>query len=205
MRRFSIPLLALIGVSAVGLMFGVSSSANRNSRPVLPSPVRAAQQQPADVIDGSATPELIPDQVAYSLLFRLLSNRNTEEEKQRARSYLKLIFGCGECDTQTEHKKHAAPEEAHIKAFLVVIKKFERRVGALDRRAQEIHDLNGPNLSHEALAQLNELQKQKEEIISNLVASLPNHLGADGVEKLRRHVNGRVKRKTKIKPEHIHN
>lgn len=207
MRRFCIPLLALL-VGVISLLVGNSSSANRSSRsmspPMTPQPARAAQEQSPDIIDGSTTPELIPDQVAYTLLFRFLSNRDTDDEKQRARSYLKLVFGCGECDTEAEHKAHGASEEAHIMAFTGVIKQFERRVGALDRRAQEIHDRYGPNLSSRWLAVLNDLQKQKEEIVSNLVASLPNHLDEEGMEKLSRHINERVKRRTKVKPEHIH-
>lgn len=89
-------------------------------------------------------------------------------------------------------------------AFMGVIKQFERRVGALDRRAEDIHDRYGPNLSSRWLAELNDLQKQKEQIVANLVASLPNHLDAEGMEKLSRHINERVKRRTKVKPEHIH-
>lgn len=187
MRRFSIPLLALIVVSVISLMIGVSSSANRDRRSVLPSPVPVVPQQPAGMIDGSATPALIPDRVAYSLLFRLLSNRHTEAEKTRIRAYAKQM------------------DLRDVDSLLAVVEDFERRVGILDRKAQRIHERNGPNLDSHALTQLNELQRRKEEIVAEIVASLPDRLGADSMEKLRRHVNERVKPRVRMNPDHIHN
>lgn len=163
----------------------------------------STRQQSAGFIDRAANPELVSDQVAYSLLFRLLSDRHTKEEQSRARSYLKMAFGCSDCN-QTEVKERGASEDAHINAFLAVVNEFEQRVGALDRKAQDLHDRYWPNPSNEVLAQLNEMQRQKEAIVAELVASLPTRLGTDGIEKLQRHVNERVKRRVKMAPEHIH-
>src|SRR5207244_821799 len=55
------------------------------------STVHAAARQRPEIIDGAANPELIPDRVAYSLLFRLIANRKTAEEKSHIRAYIRQI------------------------------------------------------------------------------------------------------------------
>lgn len=42
---------------------------------------------PPGTINGAINPELVPDRIAYTLLFRLISNRQTDEEKGRIRAY----------------------------------------------------------------------------------------------------------------------
>lgn len=43
---------------------------------------------PPGTIDGAVNPELIPDAIAYSMLFRLISDRQTEAERKSIQSYL---------------------------------------------------------------------------------------------------------------------
>lgn len=196
-KRLIIPLI-VIAICAIGIGTAGSKgnlSARRSSQPIINPKVSLNLSPPrfAGVVDGAINPELIPDQLAYTLLFRLLSDRHTKEEKNAARSYLKMTFGCTDCND--EQRRRA---EKHINAFLVVVKQFERRVGTLDRQAQELHDLTGPNPSQDVLAQLNELESQKEVVISEMVDSLPNHLDEDGMAKLHQHLNERVKRKMKM-------
>lgn len=202
-RAFAISILA-IAVSAIGVAFaGISKDAVDTSVAIATSnPTRNTQQQPTNFIDGSRNPELIPDHVAYTLVFRLLSDRYTPEEQGRARSYLKMVFGCLDCNNQTEV---SAASESHINSFLNVVAEFEQRVSVLDHRAQEIHDQHGqPNPPPDVLAELDILQRQKEAIVAELIASLPSRLGADGAERLHQHINNRVKPKTKIGQRHIH-
>lgn len=205
MKRMSILLLTIIAVITVGIVIGASDT-NENIAG-MPRPERtitAQQQQPAGVIDGAVMPELIPDTVAYTLLFRLLSDRNTEDERNRVRSYLRMALRCSDCPNQLEPEAQRASEEVLIDAVLRVVERFERRVGALDRQAEQIHAQN-PHPDSAALARLNLLQQQKEAVIAELVASLPRRLGVDGAERMRRHVNERVKRRVRITPEHVHN
>lgn len=196
-KRLIIPLIA-IAICAVGI--GTAGSKGKLSARNSPQPIanskaflNLSSPRSAAVVDGASNPELIPDQVAYTLLFRLLSDRHTAEEKNAARSYLKMTFGCGDCNEEQQRRA-----DRQINAFLVVVKQFEQRVGNLDRQAQELQDLNGPNPSRDVLAQLNELESQKEAIVSQLIDSLPNHLDEDGMTKLHRHLNGRVKPKVKM-------
>jgi hypothetical protein len=49
------------------------------------------------------------------------------------------------------------------------------------------------------MAQLTQLQRRKEAIITSIVASLPKRLSAKGVEHVRLHINKRVKKHVKMK------
>lgn len=159
---------------------------------------------PPGTIDGAINPELISDQAAYMLLFRLLSNRHTPEGQAHARSYLRMAFGCGSCGQGKKSKKEIESEDVMINVVLAVVDKFEKRVGVLDRQAKDIWGRNGPNLDSRSLARLNDLQRRKEEIVTKIVASLSDDLGVEAKEKLSKHVNERVKRKVKVTPTHIH-
>ncbi|SRR6266545_1499394 len=196
--------ITVVGVAAIGPKDSASATRSGESTSTIDT-AKAAARTPVGFIDGSQDPELIPDQVAFSLLFRLISQHNTKEERERVRSYLKMSFGDGSCTNPIGRKEGKGSEDAYINALLAVGKEFNQRVGVLDRKAQEFHDRYWPNPSHEVLAQLNKLQSQKEEIVAELVASLPARLGASGMDKLRRHIDERVKRKTKWAQEHVHN
>jgi len=96
-------------------------------------------------------------------------------------------------------------QETRINGFLAVVAEFERRVGPLDRRAKEVHEQNPQrDLTPAEYAELETLQRQKEAIVTELMALLPARLGAEGTTRLQQHISERVKRKVKIYPEHIH-
>jgi hypothetical protein len=135
--------------------------------------------QPKHVIDGAVNPELIPDRQAYLMLFRLLANRHSEAERKSIWAYI-------------DGMNLGGPDK-----LLAVADDFERRIGELDSKAQQIHEQSASNLDAQAIAQLNSLQGQKEKIVDELIASLPNRLGADGAEKCRQHITERVKRRMK--------
>lgn len=90
LRVFTILLIAVV-IAAVGLATGIPKNGAMAHQPTETartpkSSISTARQQPTGFIDGSVNPELVSDQVAYSLLFRLLSDRHTKEEQGRARS-----------------------------------------------------------------------------------------------------------------------
>ena len=146
----------------------------------------SAERLPPGSIDGSVNPESIPDEIAYSLLFRLLAQRDTKEENAKIRSYIKLM------------------NVTDAKGLLSVVDEFERRVGKLDRQAEKIHEKRGPNLDSQALARLNALEQQKNEIIADIVQTLPGRIDVDNLDNLRTHIKERVKRNVKMIPEHVH-
>lgn len=157
--------------------------------------VRAAlPQDPEGTIDGAKNPEKIPDKAAYSLLFRFLSGRTTDAEKNRARAYVRMMLRGTGCVPP------GASEEAHIDSLLAAAEDFNRRASVLDRQAQEVKGNNRFDRSPEKLSKLKGLQKHKDALVMEVVATLPGRLGADVAQKLHEHMNTVFKRKMKIKP-----
>lgn len=134
------------------------------------------------VVNGEQNPELVSDVAAYSAVFRLLSNRQTESEKRRAKSYL-VSTGLNESD---------------INAFLVSVNEFQQRVNILDSQVKSIKDQTFPNPSIETMAQLAQIHQQKEALVAKLITSMPSRLSINGMQLLRRHIDKRVKRGIKI-------
>ncbi len=197
----------LLAAAAVGSFGYVTANTNNKSADTTSkAPASSAQpalQEPADepgTIDGAKNPEQVSDLVAYSLLFRFLSNRNTEEEKNRGRAYLRMVFGCKDCGIGSMSPEQRAATEEEINAFLAVAAEFEKRVGILDRQAKEAKELRKLNPTSAASARLLNLQKKKETLVNELVGSLSDRLGTKGANNLRQFMGGEFKQKVKIRP-----
>jgi len=204
-------LLLAISVSSVGIATATSNNTDRTvkkspDKNIVNAPIAPANQvhqEPADepgVINGAKNPALIPDQVAFSLLFRVISGNQSAEAKRRIRHYVRQIgLGdqtCYACTGQKATKDKSKDRE--IDAFIAAADEFQQRVGALDQQATEIKKRSWPP-SPQAMAELTQLQQQKEEITREIVASLPRRLGAEGSNKVWKHVNERVKKKVRIR------
>ncbi|MFN2454088.1 MAG: hypothetical protein ABR577_07685 [Pyrinomonadaceae bacterium] len=188
MKRFSILLLVALALSALGIVLAMSRNAASKNTVITPESANSAHPDPPGTIDGAKNPEMIPDTLAYTLLFDLLSNRHTEVEKGRAKAYI----------------RQAGIEGADVDALLTAAEEFRQRAGALDAQAASLNirsHTEHPALSQNDVAQLKQLEKQRESLAEEVIASLPRRLSADGMGKLRQHVNERVKRKTKIFPD----
>lgn len=196
----------LLAVGAIGIIKAIAVTATNNGKDsrVSQAPSSTAQQatpsttDEPDVVDGAKNPELIPDNVAYSLLFRFISGKQVTEARERARSYIKQ-FGAGiqQCIDSDCAKRMS---DADVDAIIAAADEFQRRVSILDQKAIEIKKRYWPNLSPDVMAQLKHLQRQKEAVVAEIVASLPGRLSANGLSRVRAHINGRVKVRTKIKP-----
>jgi hypothetical protein len=185
MRKLTVLLILLI-TGAVGISTGLSRHTGDVAKDV---PGNSAQRQlvnvgddPTGTIDGAKNPELISDIAAYSVVFRLLANRQTEDEKSRAKSYL----------------TYAGLEGADIEAFLTVSSKFQERVAILDSQVKNIKDHNWPNPSVEIMTRLSQLQQEKEALVAEVTASLPSRLSVGGLDKMRLHINRTVKPRMKV-------
>jgi hypothetical protein len=202
-RYMKVKLMAvlLITISAGTLVMTTASSNNhKDLSKGATTAIKPLPQDPQGTIDGSTQPDMISDRVAYSLLLRFLSGRHTEAEKNRARSYLRMIFGCKDCGTKKETAEQKAATQAEVEAFFSIASDFEEHVGAFDRQAREIKGRSGKQLDAIAKNQLGNLQKQKNAFVDALVASLPSRLGASGVGKLRQYLKEEFKQKIKIGP-----
>lgn len=191
----------LIAVLASALAMTTASSNTSKNLAVAKAPtIKPLPQDPAGTTDGATQADMIPDRVAYSLLFRFLSGRSTEAEKHRARAYVKMIFGCKDCDSKKETDEEKAATAAEIEAFFSIASDFERNVAALDHQARETKGSPGTKLDKKAKDKLVNLKKQKDTFVDSLVASLPSRLGASGVAKLRRYIKEEFKKKIKMGP-----
>ena len=197
-------LLAITVAGSFGYMTATTNSKSVGAASVTHAAAPPARPETPDepgTIDGARNPEQVSDQVAYSLLFRFLSNRKTEEEKRRGRAYLRAVFGCRDCGTTRETPEQRAETEEQINSFLALAAEFEKRVGVLDQQAKaakEVRKLDPTSAA--AKTQLVGLQKKKEALVNELVGSMSDRLGAKAADKVRRFMGDEFKQKVKIRP-----
>lgn len=144
-------------------------------------------------IDGSQTPYLIPDDVAYSMFLRMLLPRGTSAEAiKRRRAHVKHILRTANALSQiTEHDvtrhdaaRHSAqrevspPSEADIIAMFGFIAVYEARLLSPDFTLKRMQDT------------LPE--------ISVIVTTMPQHLGPELASKIDRYVKHQFKKQIKI-------
>lgn len=142
---------------------------------------------PPDTISGAKNPEMIPDRVAYVLIFRTIATpQGTEFEKARSRAWTKRL-GLGF-------------DEATGGELIKAANEFATQVKPLDQQAHEIKNRTWPNPDAATMAQLAALQAQKEALVNQIVASLPARLGQEQAGKLHLHMTNRLKAKMKIAP-----
>jgi hypothetical protein len=85
--------------------------------------------------------------------------------------------------------------------MIAAAEEFDQRVSTLDRQATVIQDRYHP--AHPPMAfndkeYLKQLQKQKESIVVDVVASLPQRLSTEALKNLRKHIKERMKPKMKM-------
>lgn len=119
MKTVIVLLVLLIAVTALLLHHDSNGTASVTGTVVTEAAV--LPQQPSRIIDGAVHPELISDRVAYSLMFRLIANRRTPEEKGRIRAYLRHI-GLGDAD---------------IDGLIAAAEEFHQGVNPLDGQAKQ--------------------------------------------------------------------
>ncbi|SRR6266851_3652320 len=140
-------------------------------------------QDPPGTIDGAITPELIPDDVAYSLFFNFLAGRGTEKEKNSLRAYMQQVQ-LGDID---------------LEALISTSQEYQNALNNIDTQQSALARANHQDLRG-IETQLNELQQRRLVLLNEKVQSLPNRLGKTGAANIQRHVMEYIKRKVKIIP-----
>lgn len=141
-------------------------------------------QDPPGTINGAVTPELIPDDVAYALFFNFLAGRRTLDQKNSLRSFITQRPLLADIDVEALMRVADEFQEAYK-----AIENDERAFAAAsDHRRSDID------------AQFALLKQRKLSLVNEKVGALPNIIGTDRAEKVRRHVMEYVKRKVKIAP-----
>ena len=214
-RTVTVLLLALTtGIVGMGVVMSKSAlSANASftaglAQPSATRPREVPQDRPG-TINGAVNPELIPDRVAYSILFRLIANRNTDEERNRIKAYIRGMLGisCSSCAPLREAGRSVGAgeigrtpdeERADIDAVFAAAEEFHRRVSLLDRQAAELQQHRRANPSLNVMPQLISLQEQKDAIVDAMAASLFRRLTAISRARLQEHINDHVKHRIKL-------
>lgn len=180
-----LPLLLTLKSNAIKKSASPASSNDRQGKPVLPL------DHPG-TINGAQQPERIPDRAAYSILFRVLSNRNTEREKQRARAYVRHVLACSKCSKTKE-------DDTDAEAIVALVEEFNLKVKNLDGEVKHLKDKHWPQPGAQVMARLQEMQAQKDKVMDELISSLPRRLSVNGLGKVKAHI-GRMKTKMKVVP-----
>lgn len=188
MKRLTI-LFLITGISIAAIVAAASSPLK-----TFLAPASKSQQMPQNIpdapgtIDGAKTPEKIPDRVAYSLVLRLISGYKDETERHHIKAYINQM---------------GIQSDADVNAIFAVAEEYKQQVAAIDTSAngakvQELRNQSG--LSSTTQSRLMELRSQRDLLIDKSVVSLSNRLSPDGLAKMSKFINERVKKKVKMRP-----
>ena len=146
-------------------------------------------------VDGAATPELIPNAVAYGLLFRVLGDKPGRLEEPRTRAYLKamglLKTQCVGCAPVPQHVG-AELDETQLAEFGKVLDEYRQRLRVFSTRAREIRT------SANAGVELRQLQDEKSAYIADIVRELPTRIGPHSAAAVDAFVEAHLKKRIKI-------
>lgn len=148
------------------------NAASQQTSPAAGAHTRAQFPDPPGTIDGAKNPELIPDEVAYKMLFLSIMEPENPTEAQKARQKAKLrMTGLSQDD------------EA---AFLARLGEFRDRMRDVGARSEEILKAT-PNPSRDSAEwqELSDLDRQAGTAVADAVEALRTGLSQEGFGKLR--------------------
>jgi len=184
LRRATPFLLALL-ILLLPLLNSPGGFHSAQTQSVQPPPVAAAD--PPGTIDGAKNPELIPDDVAYRLVFLGVAEPGDASDAQKARFRAKIASaGLNEEDTE---------------AFRVILAALQKQLDALNAQAKLILARDPlPLAGTPDYQRLLELSKQRGPVFAEAMSALPARLSVDGGAKLAAYVQSE-KRRMKYLPE----
>lgn len=189
----------LVIALAIGV-FGFIQSNNSLSA-VAPQPQNAPAQDPPGVINGALNPELIPDHVAYSMLFRIIANRQEESAQRSIKSYVRQVLGCDDCNGgKGGDRSRRQVDDPDVDVFIETAEEHHKKVSVLDDEAAKIKARSWPDPAPEVMAKLADLQMKNEALSAHLGTVLLSRLSAKGRAKLQHYIAERVKPGIKIVP-----
>jgi hypothetical protein len=181
--------LTLAGVAVVAIAVAAPSSIkNTKSNPITPTanalavPTKLPEQE--GTIDGAVHPELIPDDVAYSLFLNFLAGHQSPEQKNSMKAYFKY---------------HPQLNGIDIDALMRVAEEFRAGNNALDDDERALANA-GSQRSSAADARMALIKQRRLSLVNETIAALPNRIGKDSAERVKSHVMDYVKRRVKIGP-----
>jgi hypothetical protein len=156
-------ILALPFLTSPGGFHGAQTQPAQGSTP--------AVADPPGTIDGAKNPELIPDDVAYRLIFIAFAEAEDATAEQKARALGKINpigFSSDDAD-----------------AFLRLMGQFYTGMAAIEAQLTQIYQ-RSPILSPYSTdaATVRDLANQREKLIADTIAALPARLSSEGVAQL---------------------
>ncbi len=181
--RKPIILLASIAISAVVVLSGTltrkGAGHEKHGTPgVTTGNGSQASQDPQGTIDGSSTPQLIPDVVAYELFFNFFSNR-APNERGKLQAYCNQTAMAG----------------VDLDSIFAVVNYYQQQVAPINAKAQAIKDSNRGLTMQDAMlvnAQLGPIAAEKAAVVQEMIAKIPNIVGAAGALAIRQHIDALV-------------
>jgi hypothetical protein len=135
----------------------------------------APQPDPPGTIDGAKNPELIPDEVAYRMLFLAVAEPEDATDEQKARARAKIAA--------------AQLSEEDTQAFLRLMADFHKETAAVLAENAKIRARNPlPDRQSTDWPILVGLRKRMEANVTNTIAALPARMSEDGQRKLQKHL-----------------
>src|SRR5581483_7730049 len=150
-------------------------------------PLVTNNTDPPGTIDGAKNPELIPDEVAWKMLFLAVAEPITATDEQKARARGKLA--------------QALLPDDDTDAFILLMGQFHEGITAMDSERLQIRARNPfPDAASTDYSRLVELARQRKQLIAETINALPARLSEHGMTNLRAHLE-RQKRGMKYFPE----
>src|SRR6185369_13285864 len=134
---------------------------------------------------GAKNPELIPDEAARTMLFLVLAERNSIEERNKAKAYLGR-FRLNESD---------------MEVILEAANDYHRRVSVFNDQAKAIKDKYWPKPAPKVFVELRELQTKKERLLAEVTTSLHRKISPAGLQTIQNQIIPYVKSRMRVTPE----
>lgn len=109
-RAIILPIAIVVSISAIWML----------------SPRGISGARKTDLVDGSQDPKAIPDRIAYSLMFRLISGAKDETEKRYIQSYIVQM---------------GIKDKEDLRILSATAERFKQRVDELDAKVGAIKKL----------------------------------------------------------------
>jgi len=185
MKMSLIAVVSLFVVLAGGVVIGagIGKSPDHNSQDQTHPSQHPSGQPPPILVDGSLTPDAIPDRIAYEFFFTSIyaPPHANETERKNARALARL----------------SGLDDAKVEWLLQSSIDLRQKLSLLDSQAAELKDRHWPYPGNEVLNRLDFLQKEKEAILDEVIGRLPRVFGVDGQQILSQRIM-EIKKKIKV-------
>lgn len=132
-------------------------------------------------VDGVLNPELVPNSAVYEIILKLMSSSDINKAHPSVKATFSRAAGF-----------NAAEEAAITNAGF----EYRRRINSLDQHVDEIKNAHWPDPNRQIMDRLAQLQREKEDIIADIIVRLHQQLSNYDATKMSKYID-EVKKKIK--------